>query len=220
MRFSIPSRLALAALFLAHGCLLAGASAQSQDSSASSVADAAKRAREQKQNATSKAKVITDDDVDAKSVKPGEEGLTVPQPPQLDTQPPSPDAVAAVEASDRKREEAPADDPLKKGDSAKVVRLKQELAQAEEDVKLSQRESALQQDTVYSKPDYQRDTQGKAKLDELQQQIADKQVRVEQLKTRLAEAEESGKRKAVSAPRPAAPADQAPESAPATPPQD
>jgi hypothetical protein len=69
------------------------------------------------------------------------------------------------------------------------------LARAEEDLKLSQREAALAQDTVYSKPDYQRDKTGKAQLDAMQQQINDRQEKLEQLKTRLAAMEELQKQK-------------------------
>jgi hypothetical protein len=186
MRFGNPSRMLLAAILLAYGFTLPRA--QSQDSS-TSVADAAKRARDQKQNAASKAKVITDDDVDAKKVKPGDEGLTVSAP-RLDTQGPSAQAVAAQEAADTRKEESPADDAVKKTDSAEIARVKEELARAEEDLKLSQRELSLQQDTVYSRPDYQHDTVGKAKLDAMQQQIGDRQQLVEQLKTRIAAMEE------------------------------
>jgi hypothetical protein len=206
MRFGIPSRMFLAAILLAYGFTSPRAQSQSQDSS-TSVADAAKRARDQKQNAASKAKVITDDDVDAKKVKPGDEGLTVSAP-RLDTEGPSAQAVAAQEAADVRKEESPADDAVKKSDSAKIERLKEELARAEEDLKLSQRELSLQQDTVYSKPDYQHDTAGKATLDAMQQQIGDRQQRVEQLKTQIAAMEELQSKKTGTPPaadKPAAP---------------
>src|SRR5271163_1554419 len=195
MSFRIPTGLALAILVFSVGI----AQSRAQNPPAPSVADAAKQAREQKQNAASAAKVITDDDLDPKNVKPGQEGLTAPTP-QLETQPPSPEAVAAVEAADAKSEKSPADDPLKKTDPARVAKLKAELAQAEEDLKLSQRESQLEQDTVYSKPDYQHDTAGKDKLAELQRVIDDKQTAVEQLKKRVAEAEDSLKQEAAAPP--------------------
>jgi len=185
----ISIRLTLAILLAPVFCV-ASARSQTQNPPAPSVADAAKQAREQKQNAASAAKVITDDDLDPKNVKPGEEGLTAPTP-QLETQPPSAAAVAAVEAADARSEKSPADDPLKKTDPAKVAKLKGELAQAEEDLKLSQRESQLEQDTVYSKPDYQHDTAGKDKLAELQQVISDKQALVDDLKKRLTELQDA-----------------------------
>jgi hypothetical protein len=187
MSFIHLSRLILVVL-LAQGLWLAGARAQDPDSAAS-VADAAKRARDQKQNAASRAKVITDDDVDAKSVKPGAAGLTVPTP-QSDAEPPSAAAVAAAESADAKAAKSPPDDPVKKTDPQKLKALKADLAQAEDDLKLSQRELSLEQDTVFSSPDYQHDTAGKAKLDALQQQIGDRQQKVEDVKARLAALEE------------------------------
>src|SRR5271163_3127795 len=209
MSFRIPNRILLAILFVQVFSLVA-AEAQSQNSTAPSVADAAKQAREQKKNAASAAKIITDDDIDAKNVKPGAEGLTVSAAPELDTQGPSAAAVAAQEAADQRKDLSPTDDPLKKGDSAKVAKLKEELAQAEEDLKLSQRENQLEQDTVYSKPDYQHDAAGKAMLDELQRQISDKQALVEELKSRLTALQELLSRQSAQPPA----ADK-----PATPPQ-
>src|SRR5271163_4924435 len=124
MSFRVSTSLTLAILLTPAFCLVA-AGAQSQNPAAPSVADAAKQSRDQKKNAASAAKVITDDDLDAKNVKPGEEGLTTPTP-QLDTQPPSAAAVAAAEAADATSEKSPADDPLKKTDPAKVAKLKAE----------------------------------------------------------------------------------------------
>jgi hypothetical protein len=192
MRFGNLARLAASAILLAS--LGALAQAQNPANGTSAVADAARRAREQKQNASSPAKVISDDDLDAKRVQPGQEGLTTPTP-QLDTQPPSADAVAAQQEADTRREQAPEGDPVKDTDSAKIANLKGELARAEEDLKLSQREASLAQDTVYSKPDYQHDKAGKAQLDAMQQQINDRQEKVEQLKTRLAAMEDLQKQK-------------------------
>src|SRR5271154_7442773 len=187
MSFRIPTGLALAILVFSVGI----AQSRAQNPPAPSVADAAKQARDQKKNATTAAKIITDDDIDAKSVKPGAEGLTVSAAPELDTQGPSAAAVAAQEAADQRKDLSPADDPLKKTDPAKVAKLKQELAQAEEDLKLSQRESQLEQDTVLSNPDYQHDTAGNAKLAELQQVISDKQALVDDLKKRLTELQDT-----------------------------
>ena len=199
MLLHIPARIALA-IMASQVFFVGAAQLQAQNPPAPSVADAAKQAREQKKNAASAAKIITDDDIDAKNVKPGAEGLTVSAAPELDTQGPSAAAVAAQEAADQRKDLSPTDDPLKKGDSAKVAKLKEELAQAEEDLKLSQRENQLEQDTVYSKPDYQHDAAGKAMLEELQRQISDKQGLIEQLKARLSALEESLSRQAAEPP--------------------
>lgn len=186
MAFRISARLILAILVTEMYCVAAHAQAPSQNPPTNSVAEAAKLARERKKDAASAKKVITDDDLSTADLKPGDEGLKASTP-QLETESPSPAVVAADEAADKKAETSPPDDPLKRTDPAKVAKLKAELAQAEEDLKLNQRESQLEQDTVFSNPDYQHDTAGKAKLEELQQQINDKQGLVEQLRARLSE---------------------------------
>jgi hypothetical protein len=204
MSYKLFRSVSLAALALA-GLPVAAKSAP-QETSAQSIADAAKRAREQKKNAGTTTKVITDDDLDSKYVKPGAEGLTVPTP-QIETAPPSPAAVAAAEAADKKAESSPADDPLKDTDDAKIARRKKALAAAEEELALAQRESALAQDTFYSNPDHQRDAAGQTKLTELEQAIRDRQDRVAQLKGELAAMEEAASHKKAAPPSepPAAP---------------
>ena len=66
------------------------------DTQSQSIADAARRSREQSKNATKPSKVITDDDLDKKNIKPGAQGLTVDAPAKLETTPPTPDTVAAA----------------------------------------------------------------------------------------------------------------------------
>jgi flagellar motility protein MotE (MotC chaperone) len=169
---------------------------QSQDqqsgAQSQSIAEAARRSRAAK-NSTKPSKVITDDDLDKENIKPGAQGLTVDAPAKLETQPPSPDAVADAAATpsaapDPATVAAATDDP-------EITRLKDAIADAEKDADLARRDLALQQDTVYSNPDYQHDTAGKAKLAALQQQINDKQQDIDRLKTRLAALEELQKKK-------------------------
>jgi len=68
-----------------------------------------------------------------------------------------------------------------------VTDLKKQLAEAQKDLDLLQRELALEQDNVYSKPDYTSNTAGLAKLADLKQQLTDKQQGLDALKARLAE---------------------------------
>src|SRR5271165_7586420 len=103
MSFRIPNRLLLAIL-LAQVFFSMTAQGRSQNTTTPAVADAAKRARDQKKNAATAAKVVTDDDIDAKSVKPGAEGLTVSAAPELDIQGPSAATVAAQEAADQRKD--------------------------------------------------------------------------------------------------------------------
>ena len=160
----------------------------SQDSS---VADAARRSRDKKKNASSTSKspkVITDDDLDRQNFKPGQEGLNVGAWPQMETQPPSAQAVAAAEAADNAAEQ----DLLKeaKEQDAEIATLKLKISNAETDLDLDRRQLALDQDSYFANPDYTHDVSGKAKIDDEKQQINNKQQDIERLKTRLAALEE------------------------------
>jgi len=179
---------------------------QSSDAQTQSIADAARKSRQTAKNATKPSKVITDDDLDKENIKPGAQGLTVDAPAKLETEPPSAEAVADAAATpsvppDPATAAAASDDP-------EITRLKDKIADAEKDADLARRELALQQDTVYSNPDYQHDVSGKAKLAALQQQINDKQQEIDRLKTRLAALEEAQKKKHAKPAAAPAPADQ------------
>jgi uncharacterized coiled-coil protein SlyX len=194
----ISLRLALAALIAAAFIPLA-ARAQSQDSQTQSVADAARRAREQKKAADKQpSPVITNDTL--KPAAPVAPTTEAPAPPPALTQ--SPDAAPAPpsapsaqspadssSAADAQALGAPASpaaeaDPKSK-DSAEVAAQKHQLADAQKELDLLQRELTLEQDNVYSKPNSASDTAGKAKLDDITQQLAGKQQAVEALKARL-----------------------------------
>jgi hypothetical protein len=190
MRLFGPLRV-IAALLGAGVTLPIATLAQSQDaqaqqsaSSDASVADAARRARDQKKNAAKSSKVITDDELDRHEFKPGKAGFNVMAPPQLETEPPSAEAVAAAQATDEDTEkQAGAQD-------ADIASLKLKITQAEKDLDVSRRQLALDQDSYLSKADYAHDTVGQSNLDSERQQINDKQAQIERLKTRLTALEE------------------------------
>ncbi len=200
----------IAALLGAGVCLPIATLAQSQDAQAqqsasqdSSVADAARRARDQKKNAAKSSKVMTDDDLDRHEFKPGKGGFNVGAAPQLETVPPSPGAVAAAEAADNA-----SDEEAQKGAAAQdadIAKLKVQITQGEKDLDVSRRQLALDQDSA-----------GKSNLDNEKQQINDRQEDVERLKTRLAALEEL-KSHRKPARKKAAPTPQN-ENSPATPP--
>jgi len=116
-------------------------SPQDQPAAASpspSIPEAARRSREQSKSATKPSKVITDDDLDRKNIKPGAQGLTVDAPAKLETTPPTPGAVAAAASTpsavpDAATTPAATDDP-------EIARLKEALAVVEQDADLSRRE--------------------------------------------------------------------------------
>jgi hypothetical protein len=151
----ISLRLAIAAMFAA-AVLVLTTLAQSQDSPAQSVADAARRAREQKKTA-------------AKQPAPTQSPEAAPAPAGQ----PAPAANAG-------------DTDQKAKDSAELATLKQQIADAQKDLDLLQRELGLQQDTYFSNPGHSHDLAGKAKLDAMLEQITGKQQAVDALKTQLA----------------------------------
>jgi hypothetical protein len=194
MRLFSPLRV-ITALLGACLCLPTATPAQSQDAQAqqsasqnSSVADAARRNRDQKKNAAKSSKVITDDDLDRHISKPSQGGFNVMAPPQLETEPPSAGAVAAAEAADKASDEG-ADKEAATQD-ADIAKVKLQIKQGEKDLDVLQRQLALDRDSYLSKPDYAHDTAGKSNLDNEKQQINDRQEAVERLKIRLAALEE------------------------------
>jgi hypothetical protein len=194
MRLFSPLQV-IAALLGAGVCLPVATLAQAQDaqaqqstSSDASVAAAARRARDQKKNSAKSSKVITDDDLDRHVFKPGQAGFNVMAPPQLETEPPSAEAVAAAEAPDIASDE----DSLKEAAAADsdIAKVKLQITDAEKDLDILRRQLALDQDSYFSKTDYAHDIAGKSNLDREKQQINDQQEEIERLKIRLAALEE------------------------------
>jgi hypothetical protein len=185
MSRSVSLPLALAAL-IGTAIIPLSAHAQSQDSQAPSVADAARRAREQKKAASKQpAPVITDDTL--KPAAPAAQGANAPDATPPPTAQPAANPSGAPDANAAPAPGSPADNTDQKSkDSAEVAREKQQLAEAQKEFDLVQRELALEQDNLYSKTNYASDTAGKAKLDDLKQQLGDKQQTLEALKARLA----------------------------------
>ena len=198
MSHRIASHLALAVLIAAPVFpLLAFAQsqgAQTQDSQNQSVADAARRAREQKKAAAKQpAPVITDDTL--KRSAPDAQAANAPSPAPSSEAAPVPAKTPADSSSapDANASPVPAGQPAPAGqaekkakDSAELAALKQQLAEAQKGLELLQRDLSLQQDTYISNPDHSHDIAGKAKLDDALQQITSKQQAVDALKAQLA----------------------------------
>jgi hypothetical protein len=179
--------------------LLCAVKAQPQDSQTQqnqSVADVARRNREQKKNGARQSRMITNDDINIEHFKPGQEGFNIGAPASLRTQPPSAIALTATNAADqaansakkqlspesKESEEAAAED-------AEVARLKDKFAEAQNQLDWQQRELVLDQHTIYSNPNYTAYRIGQAKLDSEQQRINERQQEIEALKGPLAELE-------------------------------
>lgn len=181
------------AALLAVGIAPGVARAQSQDNSASSVAEAARKAKEQKKTSVAKeARVITDDTIHLRPAS-ADAGGAPPAGTVISATPASTASTAETEKSSDSASSAgaasqPAANPEeKKEQSAEVAKAKELLAQLQSEVDVLKRELALNSDSYFSNPDYAHDTDGKAKLDDLQRTIGDKQVSLEELKKQVAE---------------------------------
>ncbi len=182
LRFS-SLRLALSAVLTA---TVVPAAIHAQSENSQSVAEAARRTREQKKAAAKPAKVITEDDVKPASSDAMSATATSAQP--------ATDASNASAAAAQPNSSG-AQGPKNPTEAEKVAKeraeLKEKIKQAESDLDLLQRELRLDQDSFYSNPNYAGDNAGKEKLDALKQQISDKQQDLDRLKTQLAALPES-----------------------------
>jgi hypothetical protein len=170
------------------------AKAQPQDSQTQqeqSVADAARRNREQKKNAAKQSKIISNEDLDLEYFRPGLEGYNFGAPSVFNTAASSTVAMAAdgadQSAASTNKEAQPKGKDSVEADAqdAEITKLKEQIAKAEEQLKRQQRDFALEQDTVYSNPNYTDLQTGKAKLESEQQLINEMQAEIEVLKANL-----------------------------------
>ena len=164
------------------------ASAQSQSDN-TSVADAARRAREQKKNAAKPVRTLTNDDLPAardNAVPPAT--ASAPGAAPSDQAKPDADATAPEKAAAPQEPAGQTEDSSKKraGVETALKQAKAELAQAQSQLDILQRKAVLDSDSYYSKTDYARDTEGKARLDTDAQMVNDKKSQVDELKAKVA----------------------------------
>ncbi len=155
----------------------------SQSQQTQSVADAARQARAAKK--AKAAKVVSDDDIEPSSYRPGNQGLNVGSAPTSDTQGPNPAEVKADLRTDEAQLNAETSATVKQGEDPAIAKARQELADAAAKLDLLKRANALDQDTYFSKPNYTTDHDGKSKLDAEQAEIKDQQATVDDLKAKL-----------------------------------
>jgi hypothetical protein len=165
------------------------ASAQSQSDN-TSVADAARRAREQKKNAPKPARTLTNDDLPAappagqpSAAPPGGAESAAPDQANSESEAGTPGKAPAPAKT-----AAPAGNEQKKKAEieAALKHAKAELAQSLSELDILQRKSALDSDSFYSQTGFSQDTEGKAKLDEDARQVNDKKSQVDELKAKVA----------------------------------
>jgi hypothetical protein len=149
-----------------------------QDSQDTSVAEAARRAQDQKKSTPRSPKVITNDNLPA-APKPDATTPSGTQTPDAATQSaPAADAAAApVAGTDAKVGDAAA--------NPEVAALKRQIADQQKEVDLLLRLHALDQDAFLANPDHAKDPQGRAKLDTQQEEIHAKVTELAALKAKL-----------------------------------
>jgi hypothetical protein len=152
-------------------------SVAAQSTGDTSVADAARRAREKKKTADKPVAVITNDTLP--SASPTD---SVVSSPQAGTQENSA-APSSASRSTAPVIETPEDASKKK---AEIAALIQEIADKQKSLDIEQRELALDSDTFFSKPDFEHDKDGKAKLNAMQADLQQKQDEIAKLKAKLA----------------------------------
>ena len=165
----------------------AAASAQSPSDNASSVAEAARRAREQKKNSAKPARTLTNDDLPA-APAPGANAAVEPGSPAATDE----NAVSATGEGSSASAHAASDERSKQEkaeNAAKLEHARKELAQAQSELDVMQRKLILDSDSYYSKTDFASDKEGKTALDAEAQQINDKNLAVKALKAKVADLE-------------------------------
>jgi hypothetical protein len=151
-----------------------------QDSQNTSVAEAARRSREQKKASAKPAPIITDDTL-------------TPAPASSPANPPAgqQSAVTAPGAAAPAGNNTPDENAASAADAAEkkkkdVEDLKQQVTAMQGEVDLGQRSLSLDQDAFYSKPNFSNDKDGKAKLEAEQADLKQKQDNLAQLKAKFA----------------------------------
>ena len=178
------TRVCVSAILFA-ACLLGMPGARAQSGQEPSVAEAARKAREQKKTAAKPGTVITND-----TLKPATPE-TVQNATAATEKMPGADAAASSDATARTAnaaqfpKESTEEEIARK--KAMIESLKQEVADKAKEVDLQQRSLALENESYYSRPDFSKDPDGKAKLDAMQSDLAQKKDQLAQLKAKLKE---------------------------------
>lgn len=181
------------------GAFVAGVPpAQAQGEQPTSVADAARQAREQKKAATKPGQVITNDTLEpakpaapAAATNPPAETKATPAPTAgaadaTETAAPGSTAAPGESKTAATTEGKPEESAAKDEEAKKALEaLKQQIREMKKQVDLAQRELSLANDAFYSKPDFSKDVDGKAKLDELADALGVKKDELEQLLAKL-----------------------------------
>jgi len=166
--------LALIALGVTAACVPSAA----QD--APSVAEAAKRARQQKQESAKPPKVITNDTIPRTPVPDSASAPATPTNDGAATR--APGSVPAESATKQSAAESAEDEQKKK---AKIESLEKQIRELQHDIDTQKHEITLDENTYYSNPNRPRDTSEKDRIDrekaDLDRMLADMEDLIAQL---------------------------------------
>jgi hypothetical protein len=173
-------------MILLAACLVGMPGAWAQGGQEQSVAEAARKAREQKKTAAKPSTVITND-----TLKPATPA-TVQNAVAATESMPGTSATASTDATAAASGPAETAEPANKTSEAEAAKkkaeieaLKLQVADKAKEVDLQQRELSLANESYYSRPDFSKDPDGKAKLDAMQSDLAQKKDELAQLKAKL-----------------------------------
>lgn len=161
--------------------------ARAQSDQGQSVAEAARKAREQKKTAAKPSTVITNDTLQpaTPATVQNATAATERMPGAEATGTPAADATADA-AKTAQTAKGPSEEEIAKK-KAEIAALKQEITDMAKEVDVQQRALALANESFYSRPDFSKDPDGKAKLDAMQSDLAQKKDELAQLKAKLKE---------------------------------
>jgi hypothetical protein len=161
-----------------------------------SVVDAARRSREQKKNAALPARVFTNDDLDAEHAKLARDVFDVVNLAASPTESSNANVVATTQTPNHDTTMPPKESGSNSNESdeaaaedAEIVRLRDQLASAQNALTWQRRELLLDQNTIYTNPAYTTTHAGKSELDSARLQIDQLQQEVDTLKGPLANLE-------------------------------
>ena len=160
--------------------------AHAQDDQQPSVAEAARKARAQKKASEKPVAVVTNDTLEQQKLKPEVTSATateatLPGGTASTQESPTSGSAAAKPATAPKAADEEKDAEAKKALEA----LKQEIRELKKEVDLQQRAVSLANDDFYSKPDFSKDTNGKAKLEAMMNELLQKKDELTQLLAKL-----------------------------------
>ena len=162
------------------GSFLCVAPAQAQSDPQPSVAEAARKARAQKKP-EKPAPVVDNDNLKPPTEKPEVTSATavearLPGAPASSPEAVTPDAKATAALDDAKKKEE---------EQKALEELKQQIREMEKEVDLAQRALSLANEDFYSKPDFSNNTDGKAKLDAMVNELTQKKDELTKLLAKL-----------------------------------